>query len=134
MSGYTYTRKITLVAALFDVDGTLTPPRQKISPDVHSFLQALRQKVVVGVVGGSDLPKQKEQLGDDVINNFDFSFSENGLVAYKQGELVGVESINSYLGEESIKELINFVLHYIADLDIPIKRYHLIIISPLVLS
>lgn len=30
-----------------------------------AFLQKLRQKVKVGVVGGSDFEKIKEQLGDD---------------------------------------------------------------------
>lgn len=30
-----------------------------------AFLQQLRQKVKVGVVGGSDFEKIKEQLGDD---------------------------------------------------------------------
>jgi phosphomannomutase len=29
------------------------------------MLQALRKKVVIGFVGGSDFPKQLEQLGDD---------------------------------------------------------------------
>ena len=29
-------------------------------------------------VGGSDLPKQKEQIGDDVLDLFDYGFSENG--------------------------------------------------------
>lgn len=29
------------------------------------FLQALRQKVTVGVVGGSDFEKIQEQLGED---------------------------------------------------------------------
>lgn len=29
------------------------------------MLKDLRQKIVIGVVGGSDLIKQKEQLGDD---------------------------------------------------------------------
>ena len=42
-----------------------------------------------GVVGGSDFPKQKEQLGDTVLEDFDYSFSENGLVAYHKGQLVG---------------------------------------------
>ena len=28
----------------------------------------------------------------------------------------------SFLGEDNLKKLINFVLHYIADLDIPVKR------------
>ena len=30
--------------------------------------------------------------------------------------------MRSYLGEEKLKEFIDFTLHYIADLDIPIKR------------
>lgn len=28
------------------------------------FMKELRKRITVGVVGGSDLPKQKEQLGD----------------------------------------------------------------------
>lgn len=35
---------------------------------------------LLGVVGGSDLAKQKEQLGDDVFEMFDYNFPENGLV------------------------------------------------------
>ena len=35
---------------------------------------------------------------------------------------VGMQSMKAHLGEEKLKTLINFVLHYIADLDIPIKR------------
>uniref|UniRef100_A0A673UN90 Phosphomannomutase n=1 Tax=Suricata suricatta TaxID=37032 RepID=A0A673UN90_SURSU len=50
---------------LFDVDGTLTAPRQKITKEMDSFLQNLRQKIRIGVVGGSDLEKVQEQLGSD---------------------------------------------------------------------
>nr|KAF6366865.1 phosphomannomutase 2 [Pipistrellus kuhlii] len=50
---------------LFDVDGTLTAPRQKITKEMDDFLQKLRQKVKIGVVGGSDLEKVQEQLGND---------------------------------------------------------------------
>lgn len=32
---------------------------------MEEFLKKLKQKVVVGVVGGSDLKKIKEQLGSD---------------------------------------------------------------------
>jgi len=32
-------------------------------------------------------------------------------------------SIKDALGEEKLKKLINFSLKYIADLDIPVKRY-----------
>ncbi|CAL5382425.1 unnamed protein product [Camellia sinensis] len=69
--------------------------------------------VTVGVVGGSDPVK--------FINDYDYACAENGLVAYKDGKLIGTLSLRSYLGEEKLKEFINFTLHYIADLDIPIK-------------
>ena len=56
---------------------------------MKEFLSKLRTVVKVGVVGGSDLSKQKEQLGDNIVNDVDYSFSENGLVAYKDGLLIG---------------------------------------------
>jgi phosphomannomutase len=125
---------------LFDVDGTLTEPRAEATSEMKKFLSELRTKVEVGIIGGSDLVKQKEQMGEDIIERVDYSFSENGLVAYKDGVLIGKQvifilivtmicslqsfeqSINSYLGEENIKRIINFALKYISELDIPIKR------------
>ncbi|OXB71964.1 UNVERIFIED_CONTAM: hypothetical protein H355_001077 [Colinus virginianus] len=70
------------VLCLFDVDGTLTPARQKIEPEVDRFLQELRGRVQIGVVGGSDYSKIAEQLGegDEVVNKFDYVFAENGTV------------------------------------------------------
>ncbi|KAG5606969.1 hypothetical protein H5410_028461 [Solanum commersonii] len=85
-------RKASLIA-LFDVDGTLTTPRKVVT---------------VGVVG--------------VTNDYDYVFSENGLVAHKDGKLIRKQSLKSSLGEEKLKEFINCTLNYIADLDIPIKR------------
>lgn len=77
------------ILALFDVDGTLTAARKEVTPDMENFLSKLRTKIVVGIVGGSDLVKQQEQMGSNVINQVDYSFSENGLVAYKDGSLIG---------------------------------------------
>lgn len=114
-------RKPGLIA-LFDVDGTLTAPRKVASPKMLEFMRELRKVVTVGVVGGSDLVKISEQLGTTVIDDYDYVFSENGLVAHKDGKLIGTESLKTFLGEEKLKEFINFTLHYIADLDIPIKR------------
>ena len=37
---------------------------------------------MVGVVSGSDLKKIKEQLGDDLVQKYDYVFTENGLVAH----------------------------------------------------
>uniref|UniRef100_A0A2P2JE22 Phosphomannomutase n=2 Tax=Rhizophora mucronata TaxID=61149 RepID=A0A2P2JE22_RHIMU len=114
-------RKPGLIA-LFDVDGTLTAPRKVATSKMLEFMQELRKVVTVGVVGGSDFSKITEQLGKTVINDYDYVFSENGLVAHKDGKLIGTQSLKSFIGEEKLKELINFILHYIADLDIPIKR------------
>ncbi|KAJ4833834.1 hypothetical protein Tsubulata_022439 [Turnera subulata] len=114
-------RKPGLIA-LFDVDGTLTAPRKMATPKMLEFICELRKVVTVGVVGGSDLSKISEQLGSTVITDYDYVFSENGLVAHKDGKLIGTQSLKSFLGEEKLKEFINFTLHYIADLDIPIKR------------
>ena len=149
---------------LFDVDGTLTAPRLHVEPEMEKFILQLRNKARIGIVGGSDLVKQKEQLGDKsqfkltpftsqtrsettispchfnifsnirispslllfvvvlVVSEWDYVFSENGLVAYKEGALLAQQSLKNYLGEERLKKLINFILRYVADLDIPIKR------------
>jgi len=109
------------ILALFDVDGTLTEPRKVSSPETLEYLKKLREKITIGVVGGSDLPKQKEQLGDSP-SLFDYAFAENGLVAYKNGVNIGEASIATHLGEDNLKRVIKFVLRYIADLDIPIQR------------
>jgi len=107
---------------LFDVDVTLTVPRNKVSNQMRDFLVHLRTNERVAIVGGSDLVKQKEQLGDDIEFEWDYVFSENGLVAFKEGKNIATGSIKKHLGEEKLKKFINFCLHYIADLDIPIKR------------
>lgn len=76
-------------------------------------MQQLKQKVIVGLVGGSDLTKISEQMsgttdgklskwlqtiGDkliiqtlttSVLCRYDYVFSENGLVAHKKEELLG---------------------------------------------
>lgn len=112
----------TGVIALFDVDGTLTAPRKAVTLNMLQFMKELGKVVKIGVVGGSDLVKISEQLGQTVITDYSYVFAENGLVAYKDGKLIGTQSLKTFLGEENLKAIINFILHYIADLDIPIKR------------
>jgi len=122
-------RKVVLAARppkrifLFDVDGTLTSAARKpTTPEMNAFLDELRSKALVGIVGGSDLVKQKEQLGEHFVSHMDYVFSENGLVAFKNGISLANQSIAAFLGETKLKAFIRFVLHYIADLDIPVKR------------
>ncbi|KAK7799283.1 hypothetical protein U0070_019064 [Myodes glareolus] len=143
-------RRKERILCLFDVDGTLTPARQKIDPEVSAFLQKLRSRVQIGVVGGSDYSKIAEQLGDgdeglassprtmgpcltlflslrllrgsQVIEKFDYVFAENGTVQYKHGRLLSKQTIQNHLGEELLQDLINFCLSYMALLRLPKKR------------
>ncbi|OIW34402.1 eukaryotic phosphomannomutase [Coniochaeta ligniaria NRRL 30616] len=118
-------RPLKNTICLFDVDGTLTPARGAVSAEMLSLLAQLRQQCAIGTVGGSDLPKQQEQLGTPdvpVTTLFDFAFAENGLTAFKNGLPLASHSFIKWIGEDQYKELVRFVLHYVADLDIPIKR------------
>jgi phosphomannomutase len=136
-------RPVKNTICLFDVDGTLTPARrvciyhgrsvqierltckQTVSPEMLTLLSQLRHKVAIGFVGGSDLVKQQEQLGTasvPVTSLFDFCFAENGLTAYRMGVPLASASFIKWIGEESYQKLVKFILHYIADLEIPKKR------------
>lgn len=56
------------------------------------LLMQLKKKVVIGFVGGSDLSKQIEQLGANCTTElFDFGFAENGVTAYRLGQLISQE-------------------------------------------
>jgi phosphomannomutase len=46
---------------LFDMDGTLTPPREKIKSDVISALKPLVETARIGIISGSDLEYIMEQ-------------------------------------------------------------------------
>ncbi len=109
------------VIALFDVDGTLTIPRGEVTTEMFAFLKELRTKITIGIVGGSDLPKQEEQLGEGIVNEVTWNFSQNGLVAYHNGSLLESNSIGKHLGEDNIKRIVNWVMRYLADLDLPVK-------------
>jgi len=89
------------------------------------LLSALRHRCAIGFVGGSNLVKQQEQLGTPsipVTTLFDFCFAENGLTAYRLGKELASTSFIGWLGEDKYKQLVNFCLRYISELDIPIKR------------
>lgn len=113
------------ILCLFDVDGTLTLPRQKVTKEMTQFIKDLQNKITVGVVGGSDFSKITEQLGssaDDLVKSFDYVFSENGLVAYKGGKFLDENSIQTHLGDEVLQQFINYCLGYMAKLNLPRKR------------
>ena len=80
---------------LFDVDGTLTKSRRIIKQNMIDTINKLKtiENLDLGIVGGSNMKKQKEQLLEENFVLFDYLFSENGLVAYKDGKLFNKTSI-----------------------------------------
>lgn len=131
-SGDLATRSSILV--LFDIDGTLTAPRLPIEDEMDHYLRSLRHRVTVGLVGGSNLAKIAEQTLPSCmrsscnepievcINRFDYVFAENGLVAYKDGQLIGMQSLIKHVGEEKSQRFINSCLRYLSDVKLPAKR------------
>lgn len=126
MASNTYgDRKHPRTLCLFDVDGTLSLARQSITPEFHALLAKLRTQCVIGVVGGSDLKKVREQLqitATDFTSEFDYVFAENGLTAYKDGQQLASQSFIGWLGEEKYKKLAKFCLRYISELNLPVMR------------
>ncbi|KAF3481677.1 phosphomannomutase [Arthroderma uncinatum] len=118
-------RPVKNTICLFDVDGTLTPARQAVSPEMLQLLSQLRHQCAIGFVGGSDLAKQQEQLATPsttVTDLFDFCFAENGLTAIRLGVPMASNSFIQWLGEDKYQKLANFVLGYMSKLTLPKKR------------
>ena len=111
--------KLSRTLVLFDVDGTLTAPREEVTKVMKDYLMNLKERVVVGIVGGSDLPKQKEQMGENIVDEVDYSFSENGLVAFKSGSLIGKEvklnAITIFYDSQSLQASLALVKYIVAD-------------------
>lgn len=116
---------------LFDVDKTLSESRCKMTEKMKNWLIALKNKgYTIGIVGGSDFEKQKEQLGDDIRDFFEYTFSENGLVAYHWNKPILYHStveypqltIQKFLRDTFLTEFIDYVLESLSKIKLPFKR------------
>ncbi|KAF6025004.1 PMM1 [Bugula neritina] len=107
---------------IFDIDGTLTASRKKITPDMEEFMSKVTEEVTVALVGGSDFVKINEQLNGQALVKYEYVFSENGLVYHRNGELVATKSIQEHMGNEKLQSFINFALKYMSELTLPCKR------------
>jgi phosphomannomutase len=80
-----------MTAFCFDVDGTLTPSREKIDHQFKIFFfdwvlnTALSENDQVFLVSGSDYAKTVEQVGTGICNNVDGVFSCAGNIMYIMG-------------------------------------------------
>lgn len=107
---------------LFDVDGTLSASRDKSPPEILNMLRELKKRVTIAFVGGSDLSKQIEQIGPELLQIFDYGFPENGVQFYKEGKLVSSSSVVDFLGENNYKRLINKILLLLSETESTVKR------------
>lgn len=109
---------------LFDVDGTLTIPCDKITNTMLTKLEYLSssRNIDIGFVGGSNLDKQKYQIGEENFHLFKWRFSENGLIAFKDTEVINESSFKDFMGEHHFMKFINIVLKNLSNVEIPKKR------------
>jgi len=77
-----------MTSYLFDIDGTLTLPRQRISESFEEFFFNWMQNKKVYLVTGSDLKKVKEQLTERIINSCSGIFCSMANELYINGEKV----------------------------------------------
>ena len=118
------------ILLLFDVDGTLTLPRLKISREMVELLEQIQKKKIynqdetvdMGFVGGSDLQKQIEQIGVENMKLFDWKFAENGLVSYHGDSLINKTSLIDHIGELGYQNLINICMRVLSYTYVPVKR------------
>ncbi|VDP32745.1 unnamed protein product [Schistosoma curassoni] len=123
------------VICLFDVDGTLTKPRNIISDHMTECLLKLCSNIPLAVVSGSDFQKVSSQIGTLATEKFSYIFSENGLVVHSYGQkikstvcnqvffdVISFQNIVEHVGEDILQRFINFCLQYMSNLWLPRKR------------
>ena len=71
---------------IFDVDGTLTPSRQKILPEMEKLFLELISKHKVYLVTGSDYDKTLEQVGKEIIESVEKVYNCSGSDVWKNGK------------------------------------------------
>ena len=109
---------------LFDVDGTLAESTLSVSQTMINILTLFKDDPIyeLAIVGGGDYEKIVSQIGIENLHLFKYIFSENGLVTYKENELIHKMNIKDEISELNIQQIVNYVLKYIANLDLPYKR------------
>ena len=115
--------KLTPQALLFDMDGTITDPRQPIDDDMLNTLKSIKPSIKKYLVTGSDISKIEEQIPNSVLLNlFERVYSCNGTRVYNCNldmddetqpvlpELIHKVSLTDYYSEADINHIINVLL------------------------
>lgn len=76
------------IVFVFDVDGTLTDPRQPMDARFADFFDRFARKNTVILVSGSDLPKLKEQLPNRILESCSRIYTCSGAECWSDGKLI----------------------------------------------
>jgi phosphomannomutase len=98
---------------IFDIDGTLTDPRQKINTEFAETFKEFCSKNTVYLVTGSDIDKAYEQLGSDIID-----LHTKGVFT-SMGNTLHVNGVRIYANQMLIPP------NLIDDLNRVLSKYHL---------
>tara|TARA_R100001460_G_scaffold101528_2_gene145610 strand:+ start:2073 stop:2840 length:768 start_codon:yes stop_codon:yes gene_type:complete len=121
-------------ALLFDMDGTLTDPRQLITPEVVSCLRQIPKSIKLHLVTGSDMAKIEEQIPFNLLLElFDTVYACNGTKVYNcnldmddetkaiEPELIHKVSMKDFYSESDLNHIINVLLKTAAETHTKIK-------------
>lgn len=102
---------------LFDVDNTLTPPRQKITADMENVFTNFIKNNKVYLISGSDYEKICWQLGEEILKDVKGVFGCLGNTFHRNNNLI---KTNNFPQLES-EELINDINHYLNTSSTPLR-------------
>ena len=126
--------KLKPKALLFDMDGTLTDPRQLIAPEVVEALRSVSNGINLHLVTGSDMGKVEEQIPTPVLLDlFDRVYACNGTRVYNckldmddeslpiEPELIHKVTLLDHYSEADINHIVNVLLRKAAHTHTKIK-------------
>mgnify|MGYP003111422677 FL=1 len=121
-------------ALLFDMDGTLTGARQKITPEVIDCLSKIPKSIKLHLVTGSDMVKVEEQIPYPILLElFDRVYACNGTMVFNcnldmddetralEPELLKKVSLKDHYSEADINHIVNVLLSIAAKTHTKIK-------------
>jgi phosphomannomutase len=106
---------------IFDIDGTLTPPRQPIADDFAEFFFKFCKNNIVYICTGSDWPKVKEQIPESILRLVYGTFTCSGNAFWGGRKRYGKESLNHRTDFNPPDNLIEDLKAFVDNSAFPIK-------------
>jgi phosphomannomutase len=107
---------------LFDVDGTLAKSTKQIAEDLLDLLLKLKSKGYhLAVVGGGNYDKIREQLGDRLLSELSYLFTENGIVSYRDGQKFHERSLDDVIDRDESNQILQKILRYMSTIELPLR-------------